>query len=468
MRPEDIPFLQPGELWPPADSAERLKKYDDHYKLFRGRHGEIEGYKQAFSLLKRDDDSIIELIVNFPGSLSILFADLLVGEPPRFNSADEQSQKWLDEFIDRHKLTQKIYTGALAQSYRGEAILKLRLIDGKAKLSLVPASYWFPVVDPSEVTEALGHVFAWTVKVDGKDYLRAEIHFPGSVHQRVFILNGNIIGDSVDPKVIGIDLPPDQATGVNEMLACVVPNLELDNSLYGADDYADADTLFQQLDLRLAQIAKVLDKHTSPGMYGPDSGIHTDIDGSSYAMADNYITVPQGEQPPAYLTWDAQLTANWEYLRELYDALFIATGTNRAAFGLLDGTNALSGSALKKVLMRTLSKTSRKRAYWDSALKYIIPLAARLENANGGEGQDFWLDIDWQDGLPNDPLEDAQVENIRTAGKPTSSVKSAIRRLDGGSEESIENELADIEAEEGQVTPTQTPFNFLGDTNGQD
>lgn len=468
VTPEDITFLQPGSLWPPLDSTERLKKYDDHLKLFKGRHGEIEGFREAFSLLKRDGDSIIELIVNFPKALSSLYADLLTGEAPRFNSADEDSQEWLDAFVDSHKLQQKIYTGALAQSYRGETILKLRLVDGKAKLSLVPASYWFPILDPNEVTEALGHVIAWTMQVGDKDYLRAEIHFPGSVHQRAYSLKGGIIDSSVDLKDLNIDLEPDQATGVEDVLLAVVPNLELDDSIFGVDDYADVDTLFQQLDLRLAQIAKVLDKHTSPGMYGPDSNMFTDTDGSSYARTDAYITVPPGEQPPAYLTWDAQLEANWKYLEQIYDALFIVTGTNKAAFGLLDGTNALSGAALKKVLMRTLARTSAKRNYWDSALKYIIPLAARLEKANGGSGKDFWLDIEWQDGLPNDPLEDAQVENIRTGGKATSSVKSAIRRLDGGSDESIENEMADIETEESYTTMTQTPFNFLGDDDEQD
>lgn len=470
MTPEDISFLQPGSLWPPEESRERLKRYEDHYKLFRGRHDEVSGYAEAFRLLKRDDDNIIQLIVNYPGALSTLFADLIANEPPRFNVADEnkEAQEWLDEFVNEHKLTQKIYTGALSQSYRGEAILKLHLRDKKAKISLVPANIWFPVVDPSNVTEAIGHVFAWPITIDNKEYLRAEIHFPGMVHQRLYTLSGDRIGERVDTSILGLDVAEDQGTGVDGCLVAVVPNLELDNTLYGKDDYEDADTLFQQLDLRLAQIAKVLDKHTSPGMYGPDSGLFTDDDGASYARADAYITVPPGEQPPAYLTWDAQLDANWKYLEQIYDALFIVTGTNKAAFGLLDGTNALSGAALKKILMRPLSKAAIKRGYWDSALKYIIPLAAQLEKAHGGGADDFWLDIEWQDGLPNDPREDAEIENIRTGGRPTSSVKSAIRRLDGGSEESIQQELDAINEDEGQATMTQTPFNFLGDIDDED
>ncbi len=448
MTPEDITFLREGEEWP--HDRERIKKYEDYRKLFIGDHDQVEGWKAAFNIIQREDKHLIHVLHDLPKAIPKLFADLLVGETPRLSAQDDTSQEWLEDFLRRNNVHRMIHKGVHSQSYRGDAVLKLSLVDGKAKLSLVPACYWFPIIDETDVTEFMGHVFAWTVKRGDQEYLRAEIHFPGSVHQRAFALTGGRIGARVSTKSLGIDLEEDQITNVEDILVAVIPNRELDDSPFGLSDYEGIDSLFQQLDMRLSQIAKILDKHSAPGMYGP-AIIDTDPETGEVQphRTDAYIEIPDGGVTPGYLTWDANLDANWTYLEKILDAIFIATGTNRASFGLLDGTNALSGSALKKILMRTLQETNNKRIKWDEALKYIIPLACELERANGGEApQELDLTIEWQDGLPNDPLEDAQVESIRTGGKATSSVKSAIRRLDGGSEDSIEEELALIKEEE--------------------
>lgn len=468
MTPEDITFLQTGEPWP--YDIERMARYEDYKKLFLGDHDQIAGWQTAFNIIQREDPNLIHVLHNLPQAIPKLFADLLVGETPKLSAQDDSSQEWLDEYTKSNKVHRLIHKGVHSQSYRGDAVLKLSLIDGKAKLSLVPACFWFPIINEADVTEADGHVFAWTTKRGDQEYLRAEIHFAGSVHQRAFVLSGNMIGARVPVTSLGVNLEEDQETLVDQMLVAVIPNRELDDSIYGLSDYDGIDSLFQQLDMRFSQIAKILDKHSSPGMYGPTN---IDIDPTSGEAlpqrTDAYIEVPQGETTPGYLTWDANLEANWTFVEKILDAIYIATGTNRAAFGLLDGTNALSGSALKKILMRTLQEVNNKRIKWDEALKYIIPLSAELERANSGDApQDLDLTIEWQDGLPDDPLEDAQVESIRTGGKATSSVKSAIRRLDGGSDDSIEKELALIDEEEEVPMPTQTPFFKVLTGEGED
>ena len=62
-------------------------------------------------------------------------------------------------------------------------------------------------------------------------------------------------------------------------------------------------------------------------------------------------------------------------------------------------------------------------------------------------------------------MEQAQIEQIRTGGKATSSVRSAIRRLDGGTNESIDNELSLIAEDEAMeaapgVSLASAPFAF--------
>ncbi|MEF2919311.1 MAG: hypothetical protein U0O22_02445 [Acutalibacteraceae bacterium] len=51
------------------------------------------------------------------------------------------------------------------------------------------------------------------------------------------------------------------------------------------------------------------------------------------------------------------------------------------------------------------------------------------------------ITIKWNDGLPSDPVEDAEIANIRTGGKATLSQYTAIKRLDKMSDEDADTEL---------------------------
>ena len=57
------------------------------------------------------------------------------------------------------------------------------------------------------------------------------------------------------------------------------------------------------------------------------------------------------------------------------------------------------------------------------------------------------ITIKWNDGLPPDPAEDAEIANVRTGGKPTLSQSTAIQRLDNMSSAEVDEELAQIRAD---------------------
>lgn len=475
MTPESIPFLQPGRPWPPPDQVQRLQRYEANKRLFQGRHSEV--LKDWIRLLREDKQVTLELAVNFPGAVSKLFTDLLFGEPPRFVGGQEGSeeQKWLDEFIAANRMVRLCYRAGLAQSYRGEAILKLRLVEGRPfpVVDVVPATTWYPVMDEDNVAEIAGHVLAWVKRgmVGGKEveFLRAEIHLPGMVHQRAWNINDGAIGSRVPLNMLYSPPPADDAeTGVEGCLVVNVPNLELDDSPYGQDDYEEAETLFQELDVRLAQIARVLDKHTDPNMAGPKRLIsrNPETGEPEHVAGGNYYEYDTGEPKPEYLVWDAQLAANWQYLDRIMQGLYIATDTNAAAFSLVAEGSFPSGAALKRLLMRPLARTNRKRLFFDEALRWLISQAAALAAANGRQAPrgltSSDVQIEWRDGLPDDPLEAAQIEQLRTGGKATASVRSAIRRLDGGSAEAIEDELIEIGSDEARNAPPSPGMAPLG------
>ena len=98
--------------------------------------------------------------------------------------------------------------------------------------------------------------------------------------------------------------------------------------------------------------------------------------------------------------------------------------------------------------MRPIARTNRKRLYFDPALTKLFRLAAELERAAGKDApEDINVEIEWKDGLPDDPLENAQVEQIRSAANNTS-LESSIRRLDGLTGEALEEELARIKEDQ--------------------
>ena len=53
--------------------------------------------------------------------------------------------------------------------------------------------------------------------------------------------------------------------------SCRFYNLSTSERLTGLDDYSDLDSIVQELEIRVAQISRILDKHADPNMAGPDT-----------------------------------------------------------------------------------------------------------------------------------------------------------------------------------------------------
>ncbi|MDQ3966683.1 MAG: phage portal protein, partial [Actinomycetota bacterium] len=156
-------------------------------------------------------------------------------------------------------------------------------------------------------------------------------------------------------------------------------------------------------------------------------------------------------QNPEYVTWDGKLEASFRELDHLREQLYFVSETTPAAFGQLKQGLAESGSALRRLMMAPLAKVARIRMRFDPALRKALSLAAALERANGRNTPELGekLRIQWQDGLPPDPREQAETEALRVRSGTTSRA-AAIRRLDGGTDQEAQAEL-DRALEEAEV-----------------
>ena len=469
-----MPYIQIGrheyDTWPPDDeqTKTRLENYKRSRLLFKGKHQDV--FERIQEWIERQQDRMLVYVVcNFAGLLSKVSADMLFGETPRFfcSKVDETSkeQEALNNIITDNKLATLSYETALSASWRGEAILKARygkFADWADKEHAIieaasPGIFW-PILQDDNVRGLQGGVFGW-VKQAPKKYLRIERQLPGRIENELWLLDGTKIRERVPLKTFPeyAELPDFEETGYPGLLFEFVPNWRLDDEFWGTNDYYDLEGIFDEMNNRVSRISRVLDKHESPKLILPPGLMKYDEERKRWYVEKEDLetieadpTVDNIGDLPKYLTWDAQLEAAFKQIEKLLELVFMISETSPDAFGRGDkGGQAESGRALKFRLIRLLAKINRKKLYFDEALKNILYAAQYMNAEHGGGPEPQKVRIEWKDGLPEDPLETAQIESTRTGGKPTTSVRSAVRRLDGLTGGDLDDELATITEEEG-------------------
>ena len=121
------------------------------------------------------------------------------------------------------------------------------------------------------------------------------------------------------------------------------------------------------------------------------------------------------------------------------------------------GSNA-SGRALKFKMISPLAKAKRIIMMIDPTIKNTIKLLTQLGGENINDLTNEKITIKWQDGLPNDAFEEAEIiEKRKNSG--TLSTRQALIEYDQMSEEDAEEEVQRILDEESQMNPlSQAPF----------
>lgn len=449
------------ETWPPEGHEKRLEDYARYRLLFRGKHDDV--YARVQQWLEREvDKTLVYIVCNFAGLISKISADLLFGEQIRVVAGDEGSpeQQAVDAIVTANNLHTRAYEMALSSSWRGDAIFKARF--GKpaawqgerAIVESAPASAFFPHLNGDNIQEMTGATLAWEKKTGDKRYLRKEIHEPGIIRNEIWLLDGNEIKQQVPLGTFEEykGLSESQDTGYPGLLVEHVPNWRLDDMFWGISDYQDLESLFDELNNRVSRISRILDKHSDPKLVIPPGLMKYDDKTRQYYIEKEALQVVEVDQSevgdlPKYLVWDAQLEAAFKQIDKLLDLLMMMSEVSPAAFGMDKNGVAESGRALKFRLLRTLAKVNRKKLYFDQGLKNILYAAQVLDVTHGKGGYEPKIPrIEWADGLPDDDMEQAQIEQTRTAAGNTS-LESSVRRLDNLSGEALQDEVKRIRSE---------------------
>jgi hypothetical protein len=492
----DLNYIQPGATWPPPSESERLDKYRANRRLFDGKHDAV--FRQAVErrLFREETQEIVYLILNYHKRLSTHWADLLFTEEPVLTAGDPESQE--QETLERlnwdSDVTSQVGPEAVIDMSRyGDGLLKVFLEDGRGRIESLSPTYWFPVGSETNNRRISAHVLAWEFeRGEGNNkrrYVRFEIHERGRITHRVFRLkhraNLSLIGKAgPNDQVLGDELPAAtfdeslrervntlgvEETGVDEFLIVPAPNLRTSDDYHGRDDYTDLESIVSELEVRISQIARILDRHSDPNMYGDDSALEQDEETGRWTFkgGGKFFPVPEGGTPPGYVTWDGQLQAAYSQIDTLIEQFWMIAETSPSAFGLSDKEGRVtSGFQFRLSLIAALNKVARLRKSIGPALRFAFELAARLEAANGQQALEIEPEITWRDGIPSDPKEEAETQAV-LVGAGLRSKLTAIKQLnDFTTDEQAQEELDRIMEEQaesaGATAGASPPASLLG------
>ncbi len=459
----DLKFLQQGQPWPPYCERERLQKYSDNRKLFECDHVDVKVYQEQLKRIARvvgNFQDVIDypVILNFQRLMSLKVADLLFGEAPQIQAgeADSAEQTALDEIMLASDMMNTAYEAAIDVSRFGDGLLYIRVgEDGRGFVDIAQPPVWYPIVDKSNVRKILSHVLAWAyedtdAKESDKYYLGVEIHNRGSVERRKYQLITSPLG-SVIGKMVGA--PVTELTGLSDFAVIQIPNVKASGQATGLDDYTDVDSIVSELIVRSGQIARILDKHADPCMQGPSSALTQDPKtGEWYLKMHNYFSKETSDDSDvAYVVWDGQLSAAFQQIEKLVNFLYTISEMGAALLGDMGVKTGQvpSGSALRRLMMAPLAKVGRIKMRFEPAIIKAIRLCSQLGYTRLDDAD---ISVQWQDGLPTDETENANVISLRVASG-TMSRQRAMMLFDGLSEDDAQEEMGRVEDEEASMNP---------------
>ncbi|MDE6725698.1 MAG: phage portal protein [Ruminiclostridium sp.] len=441
----NLNWLNSGAEYPPTAEKERIESYKTNEKLFRTKHSEV--YQQFFeeltTRLHLDKADKIRTILNYHQLLSKKTADFVCSEPPTIETEDDTDE--LSRRLEKMQWARKLYEGIIDISRYGNAVFKFV----GQRVTVVDPKYWFPIVDPADLKEIVGHIIAYPTEIDsdGKPtQLYVEIHDIGRIETRLYKFDSDkgTIGNLISSKYSLSGIPDDFAVQI-------LSNVTESGSIYGIDDYSAINSLISSIMWRIQRIDTVLNKHSEPSVSGPSSALTWDERFQRYYLDfGKFFARESSDQPDVkYITWDGNLTSAFQEIEMLMDQLYIISEMGQAFALGKDGGGESSGTALKLRLISPRIKAARIVANNDATVKRIISIFAEL---NGIKLDYDNLQLHWKDGIPVDEREQIEMLQIATGGKPVMSQYSAMKQR-GLSDKDVDAELEQLTAEAAAVSP---------------
>jgi len=427
--------------FPPKDDLGRLQQYKENELLFLGKHKEVFNPKHDIELsqgLSPVDDYIS---CNYAGIISRTCADFLFGEPIEVMSSEPGIDKKVKEIISRSNLDAKNAESALAQSYKGDIVIKARYKDGVGSfIEYSSPDIYFPEIDPDNVNELKRVGLAWIRHFNDERYLRVEIHEVGKIYNKLFHIKDDKLDYEVPLELLYDNLDEVVDTGIDQILVRLIPNFKKVDTHFGLSDYYDLKDLFKAINNRVSRISSVQNRHSDPILAVP-KGVLDEKGQVKRGNLKMFEITSETQQKPEYIVWDAKLDFAFKEIEVLEEMILKASEISQGIFGTDKGGVAESGRALKFKLLRTLAKIKRKQRYYNIALEEIFKAALALEGVKNAE-----INIKWNDGIPQDEREEAETNEILIRSDQMSIEEAVKQRHPEFSDEEVQEEIEKIKS----------------------
>ncbi|OPX80562.1 MAG: Phage portal protein, SPP1 Gp6-like [Methanosaeta sp. PtaB.Bin039] len=403
-------------------------------QIYNGLHEKVFPRYIAYLADQSKDSKKQKIILDWPELATDSYINLLLGEEPEIVAGNRDDLPTLptdQAFID--------------VSRYGIGLFEVS-DDGVQALN--PENCYI-VVTPGNIQLPQAFVFfhIWKEKESqsGKEkeieYIKFTVHQPGKIRHLIFLispgagltksekkLSGPLpIGDFPAYSDLEVDADGYQYPPVEDMLVVAIQNKLSSERYYGQSDYKPSIiSLIESLELLFAQRAEVLAKFTSPTPVVPESATVFDHSKEEwvYKPGQAIITKP-GDPSPSLMVWQAELGAVDRAIEQSMDQLLQMLQLSRVLLAGQGQGTAESGSALRIRLIPTLSKVSKYARAAEKAIPAVLHLWSQLHLPEIPIEE---IEVKLKDGIPDDPMEEANVNNIRATALATLKTVGIIGR----------------------------------------
>lgn len=413
--------------WLDAEQKQRWEKLRQCRMLYEGQHRRFflaEGrtqfrYPEEFiggrKIQRYLTFNLCRLVANTT-------ADLLLGRRASLVSPDPGQQDEIDQLSRRSFLHSRLHEAAVQMAWAGGAFLEAIVWRGQSYIDLVNADEIYPLgtIQPdgqygSYVRFAVDQI---ADVADKKTALLRTEYLPGQITRKLsWVDDRGQIGETVDlsrwPAFGGDVPPPVQPTGIEANTITYLANRAGDR--IGVSAFDGLVCLQDAVNAKLAQVARVIEKHADPKLRVPRAA--ADANGNFPAGAD--VVFADAPEEYGYITWEAQLDAALRDRQEAVLAFCAAAEMSPVLLGIRQGATPDAARKLRLEATKDLAKTARTSLLIEPAIARAIQIALELEQTTAAR-KSFALEpvgVGLRDGLPTDPLDDAQeVSLYRSAG----------------------------------------------------
>lgn len=462
---EQAPFWLSKPL---QDRWSRLRHYE---YLLTNNHEAV--YLKGLS---KDDLSIYVryLVVNFARAISKVSADFLIGDGIKITPSDDitdNDKELLNiiknenrEYSGRRPLNNLCHQTAFTSSAYGISYWKIYAEneDEVGRISYLSPFNVYPVAAVNNADVITKYVVELKFIENGKSFLLREHHYLGQNIYELFEVKDDNKGNYSLTSVIPVNstlatsgLSEDGIENLQKPIFDIiaVPNIiARPDEIEGESDYVEIADLQGELNRRVSQLSGVFDKHGNPKMAVP-AGVLDDRGQLRRSNAEVFEVAGLSSDTfvPSYITYDSHTQEAITWIDKITELLYFLSEISPSAAGENREGNPESAAALRYRLMRTISKIQRKRRFMEPAIKMAIDNCFLIV---GKEAPEY--NIEFADPMPISTTERAQEDALLVEKGIMSQEQAVRRRMGDADEQTIQDELSRLKAEQQVITPPPT------------